>query len=104
MRRDDGGVHVGEIACVVLPYPCLARLAADDEEESPAPKVNFVVSASLAQASGLSTAQTLNGCLLTAVGASRAASKMRPITSCGISLSESARQENRSLMSSLYSI
>ena len=32
--RDDGGIHIGEIASVVLTYPCLVRLSADDEEDA----------------------------------------------------------------------
>ena len=102
MRRDDGGIDISEVAFImrfsteVLQRPTTRKM--------PAPKVKPVVSASFARASGLSMAQTLNGCLLTAVGARRAASKMRFMDSCGISLSESARQEKRSRMSSLNSM
>ena len=32
--RDDGGVHVGEAAAVVLPYPSIVCVAADNEEDA----------------------------------------------------------------------
>ena len=32
--RDDGGVHVGEIATIVLPYPSVVCAAADNEKDA----------------------------------------------------------------------
>ena len=101
--RDDGGIHIGKVASVVLPYPCVLVLSADDKKDTRAEGIARRLR-SFVRASGLSTAQILNGCLLTAVGARRAASKMRSKASCGISLSERERQEKRSRMSSLNSI
>ena len=104
VRRDDGGVDIGEVAFIIGAHPCFICFSSDDKKDAGTEGIEFVASASFARASGLWIAQTLNGCLLTAVGARRAASKMRPKTSCGISRSESARQEKRSRMSSLNSI
>ena len=32
--RDDGGIHIGEIATVVLPYPSIVCAAADNEKDA----------------------------------------------------------------------
>ena len=95
VSRDNGGIHVGEVPSIVGAYPRLFTLAADDEEDARAEGVVRGLR-NLCTRLGLSIAQILNGCLLTAVGATRAASMMRSIAACGSSASESARQENRS--------
>ena len=104
MCRDNGGVDIGEVAFIIGAHPCFICFSSDDEKDAGTEGIEFVASASFARASGLSMAQILNGCLLTAVGARRAASKIRFMDSCGISLSESERQEKRSRMSSLNSM
>ena len=32
--RDDGGIHIGKVASVVLPYPCVLVLSADDKKDT----------------------------------------------------------------------